>query len=120
MYRFLSSFPPSSPPPSFSDLVMYCVVLCRDHTESVRIEYDPTKVSYDTLLQTFWKEHDASSSSYSVQYRSAIFPTTPQQMETATKSKAAQTAAKTAIEPFSGTHWTDAEEYHQKYLVAVS
>ena len=43
-----------------------------DHAETVDIEFNPHKTSYETLLNLFWKWHDPTSS-HSRQYMSAIF-----------------------------------------------
>ena len=43
-----------------------------DHTESIHIEYDPTKITYEELLDVFWTLHDPTKV-HSHQYRSAIF-----------------------------------------------
>lgn len=54
------------------------------HAEVIRIEYDPTIVSYRTLLTIFFASHDATQlnrqgNDIGTQYRSAVFPTTPEQ-----------------------------------------
>ena len=36
-----------------------------DHTESLRVEYDPSVVSYERLLDVFWQEHDPTAPAYS-------------------------------------------------------
>jgi len=82
------------------------------------VDYDPAIVSYEQLLLAFWSSHDATSLSYSNQYRSAIFYTTAQQQKLAGEALQAEETRKgeiihTAIEPFSGFYI--AEDYHQKY-----
>jgi peptide-methionine (S)-S-oxide reductase len=62
------------------------------HAESVQIEYDPTQVTYEELLQVFWKCHDPTQLNRQgpdrgEQYRSAIFFHTPNQEIAAKKSK---------------------------------
>jgi peptide-methionine (S)-S-oxide reductase len=93
--------------------------VCSDetgHTEVVQVEYDPTQLSYEKLLQVFWKTHNPCRSS-KAQYRSVIFTHTPEQAKTAraAKEKLSQTRGNvvTAIVP-AGTFWR-AEEYHQQY-----
>ena len=44
-----------------------------DHTETVQIDYDPTRVSYDKLLEIFWKSHNPRYQSRSRQYMIAVF-----------------------------------------------
>ena len=100
------------------------------HAEMVEVTFDPTKVSYQRLLEEFWTMHDPTSlnkqgGDIGTQYRSAIYTTTPAQMETALASKAAYQSALTAegigeivseILPADGVTYWLAEEYHQKYL----
>src|ERR671932_2007717 len=58
------------------------------HTEAVLVAYDPTKISYEQLLKTFWESHDPTQgmrqgNDIGTQYRSAIYTTTPEQAEAA-------------------------------------
>jgi len=94
------------------------------HAESVKIYYDSTKVSYQTLLEVFFGSHDPTTSNQQgpdrgKQYRSAIF-----YKNTGEKTAAetyilellkAKTFSKitTEIAPFSVFY--EAEEYHQDY-----
>ena len=96
------------------------------HAEALEIAYDPAKVSYQTLLNLFFTMHDPTQMNrqgpdVGDQYRTAIFPHSPEQAKAATDTIAAITAAKkftrpiaTRIEP-AATFWP-AEDYHQKYL----
>ena len=98
------------------------------HTEAVKVVYDPTKISLDTLLKTFWEEHDPTQgmrqgNDVGTQYRSAIYTTTPEQAEVVAKSRAAYQEAlskqglgriTTEISPASDFYY--AETYHQQYL----
>lgn len=54
------------------------------HTEAVRVVYDPNVVSYEQLLHVFWENHDPAQGmrqggDTGTQYRSAIYPLTPEQ-----------------------------------------
>lgn len=54
------------------------------HAEVIRIEYDPSQVTYRQLMTVFFGSHDATQlnrqgNDVGTQYRSAIFPTTPEQ-----------------------------------------
>lgn len=89
-----------------------------DHTESVEIEFDPARISYEDLLEEFWSAHDATRPAYSVQYRSVIFYRGEEQRHSAMRSRERYErehgrAVETALEP-AGT-FTRAEDYHQKY-----
>ena len=94
------------------------------HAEVVEVEFDPERVSYDELLQTFWGDHDPTQlnrqgADVGSQYRSAIFFHSPEQELVATRSKAERQARTsnriaTVIEPASTFY--RAEEYHQRYL----
>ena len=57
-----------------------------DHTESVSIEYDPTAVDYEALLEMFWKNHEITIST-TRQYMSAIFYHNEEQRHLAEKTK---------------------------------
>ena len=73
---------------------LYLDVLSRitGHAEVVQLEYDPSEVTYDQLLDVFWNIHDPTSLNRQgpdrgEQYRSAIFFHNPQQEEAARYSK---------------------------------
>ncbi len=93
------------------------------HAETVQAEYDPRKVSYEKLLEVFWKMHDPTSLNrqgpdIGAQYRSVIFYYTQEQKEIAEKSKSRiqkkfKNKIVTEIRPASAFY--RAEEYHQKY-----
>jgi len=103
--------------------------VCTDrtgHAEAVEVEYDPTKLSYEQLLETFWENHDPTQLNrqgpdWGTQYRSAIFFTTPEQEAAAKASKVALEKSHrygktivTQIVPAST--FFQAEDYHQQYL----
>jgi peptide-methionine (S)-S-oxide reductase len=103
--------------------------VCTDstgHAEAVEVEYDPQKVSYDTLLDIFWANHDPTTLNrqgpdVGDQYRSVIFYHSPEQQAEAMASKERQEKSGhfrrpivTQIVP-EATFYR-AEEYHQQYL----
>lgn len=91
-----------------------------DHSEAVRVEFDPQQITYARLLEVFWASHDPTYAAYSRQYRSAIFYLDKAQRREAENSRrqVAATASGrvvTAVEP-AGEFFA-AENYHQKYLL---
>ncbi|MCE0522015.1 MAG: bifunctional methionine sulfoxide reductase B/A protein [Methylacidiphilales bacterium] len=96
------------------------------HAEVVHIEYDPSEVSYDKLLDLFWAEHDPTTPNrqgpdVGAQYRSVIFHYTPAQKAAAEASKAKLEASGRYKRPIvtqilPAPAFYRAEEYHQRYL----
>jgi peptide-methionine (S)-S-oxide reductase len=98
------------------------------HAEVVRVVYDPSKVSYEQLLKTFWESHDPTQgmrqgNDVGTQYRSAIYVTTDAQKKAAEASKRAYQASLSAAhrgaittEILDTPEFFYAEEYHQQYL----
>lgn len=98
------------------------------HTEAVKVVYDPSRISLDTLLKTFWEEHNPTEgmrqgNDVGTQYRSAIYTTTPEQAAVVEASRDAYQAAlskqglgriTTEIAPAGEFFY--AETYHQQYL----
>jgi peptide-methionine (S)-S-oxide reductase len=97
------------------------------HAESVEITFDPSKVSYGKLLQIFFSvahnptELNRQGPDSGTQYRSAIFPESPEQQAVAQAYIAQLDAAKsfnapivTKIENYNGFY--TAEDYHQNFL----
>ncbi|MCP1468723.1 peptide-methionine (S)-S-oxide reductase [Sphingobium sp. OAS761] len=97
------------------------------HAEAIRIAYDPDVISYDDLLAIFFATHDPTTlnrqgNDVGTQYRSAIFPHSPEQEAQARagieRAQADQSAPiVTTIEP--DAPWYPAEDYHQKYWERV-
>ena len=109
--------------PSYQDV-------CTDqtgHAEVVELEFDPEKITFDKLLDSFFALHDPTTLNrqgpdWGTQYRSAVFFHSPEQ-EAEAKAKIEQLTAEgrfqprrivTRVEP-AQTFWR-AEEYHQRYL----
>lgn len=103
--------------------------VCTDqtgHAEVVQVEYDPSRVTYDQLLDLFWQLHDPTTPNrqgpdIGTQYRSAIFYHTPEQKGAAEASKERlrksgrhQRPIVTEITP--AAEFYRAEEYHQQYF----
>jgi peptide-methionine (S)-S-oxide reductase len=91
-----------------------------DHTESFQIDYDPTRISYETLLGYFWKEIDPTERPHSRQYMSAVFYADEAQKRLALATGRQAVAGKsgpllTPVLPLSTFY--RAEDYHQKYYL---
>jgi peptide-methionine (S)-S-oxide reductase len=96
------------------------------HAEVVQVEFDPANVTYEQLLDVFWKNHDPTTLNrqgpdIGTQYRSAIFYHSPAQKEAAEASKEQLSKSGkfrrpivTEITPASAFY--KAEDYHQQYL----
>ena len=100
------------------------------HAEAVRVVFDPAKVTYEALLKHFWEDHDPTQgmrqgNDVGTQYRSAIFPRTPEQRAKAMASRDAYQARlkasglgdiTTEISGPPAPEFYFAEDYHQQYL----
>jgi peptide-methionine (S)-S-oxide reductase len=93
------------------------------HAEAIRVSFDPEQVSYGDILDIFFATHDPTQlnrqgNDVGTQYRSAIFPASPEQ-EAEARAAMERAAADwpapivTTIEPLSD--WWPAEGYHQDY-----
>jgi peptide methionine sulfoxide reductase msrA/msrB len=95
------------------------------HYEAVLIEYDPDKISYATLLETFWTQIDPTDAGgqfadRGTQYHMAIFYTSEEQKALAEQSKQALNASGKFSRPIitpilPAQSFYNAEEYHQDY-----
>ena len=94
------------------------------HAEVTQVTFDPDRVSYEELVEMFWRVHDPTQMNrqgpdVGTQYRSAIFTHSPEQERIANESKAqlqerTRKPIVTTVEPATG-FWR-AEEYHQCYI----
>ncbi|MFM7709058.1 MAG: peptide-methionine (S)-S-oxide reductase MsrA [Gammaproteobacteria bacterium] len=98
------------------------------HAEVVRVIFDPTKVSYETLLKAFWERHDPTQgmrqgNDLGTQYRSVIYCTSDAQLVAAEAGRARYQqsldaarlgAITTEVRP--APEFFYAEDYHQQYL----
>ncbi|CAI06587.1 peptide-methionine (S)-S-oxide reductase MsrA [Aromatoleum aromaticum] len=97
------------------------------HAEAVRIEYDPEKISYEQLLDVFWRNIDPTDPGGQFcdrgsQYRAQIFYQNDGQRAAAERSRAALVANKPFAQPViteivPATKFYPAEEYHQDYYL---
>jgi peptide-methionine (S)-S-oxide reductase len=91
-----------------------------DHTESLQIDFDPTIVSYEKLLEIFWSTKNHCAVAGSRQYMSAVFYSNDAQRKLAEKTRAEQTTKlgqkiTTSLLPLETFYL--AEDYHQKYYL---
>jgi peptide-methionine (S)-S-oxide reductase len=98
------------------------------HNEVVLVVFDPAKTSYETLLKTFWENHDPTQgmrqgNDVGTQYRSGIYVYSPEQRRLAEASRAAyqQPLTKARYGPITteildAPEFYYAEDYHQQYL----
>ena len=110
------------PNPSYLDVLSRIT----GHAEVAQVEYDPSKVSYEELLDVFWNIHDPTSLNRQgpdrgEQYRSVIFFHNPQQEQVAKRSKEKQQMSGrfdkdivTEIKP--AKEYYLATEEHQQYF----
>jgi len=97
------------------------------HAEAVEIVFDPAKVSYERLVQHFWRTIDPTTKDRQFcdsgsPYRSAIFALDAEQLKIATDSRAALEKSKPFKEPvvtevLLASRFYPAEEYHQDYYL---
>ncbi len=95
------------------------------HTEAIEVKYDPSKVSYEKLLDAFWLNHDPTTLDRQFcdsgsQYRPGIYWHTEEQRKQAEASKAKYEKLKTFKQPIvtpivKASQFWPAEEYHQDY-----
>jgi peptide-methionine (S)-S-oxide reductase len=101
------------------------------HAESVRVVFDPSRISYEQLLKLFWEAHDPTQgmrqgNDRGTQYRSAIFTQGDAQAAAAAASRDMFQAelskagyGKITTEILPAPEFYFAEEYHQQYLAKV-
>jgi len=96
------------------------------HAEVIQLTYDPAKISYDELLEVFWKNHDPTTlnrqgADVGTQYRSVIFYSTPEQKLQAERYKAELNKTNALGKPVvteiaKAQPFYVAENYHQDYF----
>jgi peptide methionine sulfoxide reductase MsrA len=91
-----------------------------DHTETVQLDYDPRRISYEALLALFWESHNPREKSWRRQYMNVIFYHDEKQRWAALASKASveeRTGHAVHSQVLPLRSFTLAEAYHQKYLL---
>lgn len=95
-----------------------------NHSEVVRVQYDPRECGFESLLDVFWARHDPTTlnrqgNDVGTQYRSGIYYYTPEQEKAAMESLEQQQKLlnrKIVTEILPAKKFYRAEEYHQQYL----
>lgn len=96
------------------------------HAEAVEVEFDPEIITYEKVLNYFWRLHDPTTlnqqhNDRGTQYRSAIFYTSEEQKKIAEQSRSDYDQSGILADPIVTeisplTTFYPAEEYHQDYL----
>lgn len=102
----------TTPKPTYDDM--------GNHTETLQIDFDSRKVSFEELLEVFWAEHDPTQNSGYTQYKAVLFYHGDEQKGKALSSMKDLESrlgrpVRTEILPYSG--FTRAEDYHQKFYL---
>lgn len=94
-----------------------------DHTESIQVDYNPEKVSFEQLAEIFWSNHNPRSRSFKRQYANILFYHNQRQKEIAHATKRELDAGGEG-EIYTGiqklNNFYPAEDYHQKYRLRRS
>ncbi len=108
--------------PSYEDVCTHTT----GHAETAMVEYDPSEITYDQLLDVFWHLHDPTTRDRQGpdegdQYRSSIFYFTPEQKVAALASRdklqaSGELDAPIVTEIVAAAPFYKAEEYHQQYV----
>ena len=96
------------------------------HAEVIQLTYDPDVISYDELLEVFWKTHDPTTlnrqgNDVGTQYRSVVFYHDEEQKALAEKYKKALNESGAWDDPIVTeiaeiSNYSEAEDYHQNYF----
>jgi methionine-S-sulfoxide reductase len=104
-----SQDPKGKPNPTYRNI--------KDYAESIRVAFDPSKLSYQDMLDMFFGLHTPSDPRWAgTQYRSAIFVHTPEQRKQAEAAVQARGAIGKFVAVEDASDFYRAEEYHQKYI----
>eukprot|EP01130_Rhizamoeba_saxonica_P000914 TRINITY_DN1079_c0_g3_i1.p1 TRINITY_DN1079_c0_g3~~TRINITY_DN1079_c0_g3_i1.p1 ORF type:complete len:161 (+),score=25.10 TRINITY_DN1079_c0_g3_i1:155-637(+) len=95
----------------------------KDHTESIRVTFDPAVISLEQILNYFWDDINPFIARSSVQYRSALWYSNKEQKRTIKQSvKLLESRTGKTVRIYIGKSlvFTDAEDYHQKFYLRNS
>jgi methionine-S-sulfoxide reductase len=91
-----------------------------DHTETVQIDYDPSRTSYEELLAVFWDSHNPGMRAWSRQYLTAVFFHNEEQRRLALETRdrvAAKIKGEVVTQILPASDFYLAEAYHQKFYL---
>jgi peptide-methionine (S)-S-oxide reductase len=94
-----------------------------DHTETLQVDFDPERISYEELLDVFWGSHDPRRTPWSVQYKNVVFVHDEEQRRAAERTRermAEMLASDVRTEILGAGRFYRAEGYHQKYRLRGS
>jgi peptide-methionine (S)-S-oxide reductase len=115
--------------PLASNSIFKLVSSVSNRAEAIKIEFDPSVISYEALVEFFYRIHDPTminrqGNDIGSEYRSVIFVTSEAQAETAKRVTEEVQAKhftpkgkKIATDILAAGQWFSAGEYHQKYLL---
>ena len=89
-----------------------------DHAEALQVEFDPTVISFETIMRAFWRGHNPTRPMWSRQYMSAAYYHNDEQrkiIETTRDEYEAEAGKAVSTEITAAGVFTVAEDYHQKY-----
>jgi peptide-methionine (S)-S-oxide reductase len=93
-----------------------------DHAETLQVDYDPSVITYEDLLDIFWRTHSPETRSWSRQYMSAVFYHDGEQKRlamTARDREAERRGCTIHTEILPAGRFYRAEDYHQKYYLRM-
>jgi peptide-methionine (S)-S-oxide reductase len=91
-----------------------------NHSETIQVDYDPTRISYQELLEVFWDSHNPGLQPWSRQYMSIIFYHNDEQKRLAMETKEREEfrlGDNIFTESVPSSEFYLAEDYHQKYYL---
>jgi peptide-methionine (S)-S-oxide reductase len=91
-----------------------------DHSETIEITYDPSKISYQDLLEVYWWNAPVNVPAWSTQYKSIIFYHDEEQKRLAGETRdelELQYGKDIFVEIIPAGEFYPAEDYHQKYYL---
>lgn len=102
-------------PPSYNKVCAHADF--DQYAEAIQLDFDPAVLSFEDVLDAFFRAHDADRGGNSRQYASVIFAHGEAQRAAAARALEARPRASTTVEDGGEHSFWDAEAYHQKWLL---